>query len=272
MICRRALPVFIAALLLLAPAALAKEQKELVVFCAASLKGAFGEIGQIYENETGIDVVFNFDGSQLLRTQVENGAYADVFVSANEKQLNALMEEGLMNNGSTCVFARNRPAIIIPKENPAHIQGISDLARPGIKIVIGTRESPIGDYTRAIFSRLANDSAYGQEFIDKVMANVVSTETNVDFIVSKLELGEADAGIAYKSDATLDLAAKITPIEIPERYNIIAEYSVAILQQSGYQEEAEEFIRLVNSGQGAAALQEHGFETVESVDGLRAAA
>jgi molybdate transport system substrate-binding protein len=120
------------------------------------LTGAFGEIGEMYENETCIVVVFNFDGSQVLRTQVENGAYADIFVSANTKQLNALKNEGLMNNSTISVFTTNKPALIVPKDNPAQIQNISDLAKPGLKIVIGTKDVPIGDYTPDWM--LANDT------------------------------------------------------------------------------------------------------------------
>ena len=161
----------------------------------------------MYKNETNISVVFNFDGSQVLRTQIENGAYADIFVSANTKQMNLMKNEGFMNNSSITVFTKTKPVIIVPKDNPAKIQNISDLAKPGIKIVIGTKDVPIGDYTLQILAKLANDSAFGPEFRKKVMANVVSNETNVNYVTSKVALGEADAGIAYKSDITKDLSA-----------------------------------------------------------------
>ncbi len=87
-------------------------------------------MGQMYENETGIHVAFNFDGSQALRTQLENGAYADVFASANMKQMNAVKNEGLMNNSSIVIFTRNKLSIIVPKDNPAKIVNLSDLAKP----------------------------------------------------------------------------------------------------------------------------------------------
>ena len=122
-----------AVLVLATSAGFAQEPKELTVFTAASLTGAFGEIGRMYENETGIKVVFNFDGSQALRTQIENGAYADVFASANNKQMNALRNIGLMNNSSISLFAKNKLALIVPKENPAGISNLSDLAKPGTK-------------------------------------------------------------------------------------------------------------------------------------------
>lgn len=258
---KRILAVF-AALVLAASAGFAEEPKELTVFCAASLTGAFGEIGQMYENETNIGVIFNFDGSQVLRTQVENGAYADIFVSANKRQLSGLKDDGFMNNSTISVFTTNKPALIVPKDNPAQIQNISDLAKPGLKIVIGTKDVPIGDYTLQILDKLANDTAYGPKFKENVMANVVSNETNVNYIVSKIALGEADAGIAYKSDVTAGMAAKITKIEIPDEYNVIAEYPMGILKSSKYPAEAEAFVNLVKSDEGRAVLEKYGFDPV----------
>ncbi|MGD0953919.1 MAG: molybdate ABC transporter substrate-binding protein [Methanotrichaceae archaeon] len=261
---KRIFAVVIAVLVLATSACYAQESKEITAFTAASLTGAFTEIGQMYKNETNISVVFNFDGSQVLRTQIENGAYADIFVSANTKQMNLMKNEGFMNNSSITVFTRTKPVIIVPKDNPAKIQNISDLAKPGLKIVIGTKDVPIGDYTLQILAKLANDSAFGPGFTKKVMANVVSNETNVNYITSKVALGEADAGFAYKSDITKDLASKITKIEIPDKYNVIAEYPMGILKQSKYPAQAQEFINLVKSDKGMAVLEKYGFEPVIS--------
>ena len=130
MIAKNTIVCLLAALVLATSAGFAQEPKELTVFTAASLTGAFGEIGKLYENETGIKVVFNFDGSQALRTQMENGAYADVFVSANNKQMNALKNIGMMNNSSVSIFDQNKLALIVPRENPAGIANLSDLAKP----------------------------------------------------------------------------------------------------------------------------------------------
>lgn len=256
--------MLIAALVLATSACHAQESKELTVFTAASLTGAFTEIGQMYKNETDINVVFNFDGSQVLRTQVENGAYADIFVSANTKQMNLMKNEGFMNNSSITVFTRNKPVIIVPKDNPAKIQNISDLAKPGIKIVIGTKDVPIGDYTLQILAKLANDSAFGPGFTKKVMANVVSNETNVNYVTSKVALGEADAGVAYVSDITKNLSSRITKIEIPDKYNVIATYPMGILKQSKYTAQAQGFMDLVQSDKGIAVLEKYGFEPVIS--------
>ncbi|MGA9098972.1 MAG: molybdate ABC transporter substrate-binding protein, partial [Methanotrichaceae archaeon] len=119
MVYKRVLTMVLVAIYLATSVGFSEEPKELTIFTASSLTGAFGEIGQMYRGETNINAVFNFDGSQVLRTQIENGAYADVFVSANTKQMNALKAEGLMNNSSISIFTRNKLALIIPQDNPA---------------------------------------------------------------------------------------------------------------------------------------------------------
>jgi molybdate transport system substrate-binding protein len=254
----------LAALVLASSAGCAEDPKELTVFTAASLTGAFGEIGQMYESETGLSVAFNFDGSQALRTQLENGAYADVFASANKKQMNAVKNGGLMNNSSVVIFTKNKLSLIIPKDNPAKIGNLSDLTRPGIKIVMGTKDVPVGDYALQIISKLGNDSAYGPDYKTKVLANVISQETNVNYVVTKVALGEADVGFAYVSDITENLTSKVDKIDIPNEYNIIAEYPIGILLESKYPAEGQEFINLVMSDEGKTVLEKYGFAPVES--------
>ena len=260
---------FFAALVLSMSAGFAQSPDELIVFTAASLTGAFGEIGEIYENETGIHVAFNFDGSQALRTQLENGAYADLFASANIKQMNALRESGLVNNSSVAIFTRNKLSLIVPKDNPANIRNLTDLARPGIKIVMGTKDVPVGDYALQIIARLGNDSAYGPDYETEVMANVISQETSVSYVVTKVALGEADAGFAYVSDVTQDMISKIDNIVIPDEYNIIAEYPMGILLESKYPAESQVFMDLVMSDEGRAVLEKYGFAPVESEPEVR---
>jgi len=262
---KRIFAAVLAALVLAMSAGFAEEPKELFVFTAASLTGAFTEIGQIFEKEANISVAFNFDGSQALRTQIENGAYADVFASANTKHMNALKKGGLMNNSSISVFTKNKLSVIIPKDNPAKISNLSDLAKPGVKIVIGTKDVPVGDYAMQIINKLGNDSAYGPDYRTKVLANIISQETNVNYVVTKVALGEADAGFAYVSDVTEDLAAKVDKINIPDEYNVIAEYPMGLLKESKYPAEAEEFMNLVTSEEGKAILEKYGFAPTESV-------
>ena len=249
----------IAAVILGASALAGAADDELTVFTAASLTGAFSEIGQLYENETGMSVAFNFDGSQALRTQIENGAYADLFASANKKHMNALRDGGLINNSSMVVFTRNRISLIIPRDNPAKISNLSDLARPGLKIVMGTKDVPVGDYALQIIDKLGNDSAYGPDYKAAVLANVISQETNVNYVVTKVALGEADVGFAYVSDITEDMAEKVDKIDIPDGFNVIAEYPIAVMQESEHPAQSQDFVNLVTSDRGKAILERYGF-------------
>jgi molybdate transport system substrate-binding protein len=264
MIKKQILLALIAVLVLVSSAGLAEKPKEITVFTAASLTGVFGEIGQMHKNKTSISVVFNFDGSQALRTQIDNGAYADVFASANKKQMNSLKNDGLMNNSSIVIFTRNKLSLIVPKGNPAKIGNLSDLAKPGLKIVMGTKDVPVGDYALQIISNLGNNSSYGPDYKKKVLANVISQETNVNYVVTKVALGEADVGFAYVSDIAEDLTSKVDKIDIPDEYNIIAEYPMGILLESKYPTESQEFMNLVISDEGKAVLEKYGFAPVES--------
>ena len=259
--------LLLAALLCAAPACLGVQTDEsaadeLVVFAAASLTGAFGEIGGIYENDTDMSVAFNFDGSQSLRTQIENGAYADVVAFASNKHMNALKGAGLMNNSSVSVFTKNKLALIIPRDNPAGINNLSDLARPGVKIVLGTKDVPVGDYALQIIDKLANDSAYGPDFKEKVMANIISQETTVSFVVTKVALREADVGFAYVSDVTEDLASKVDQVEIPDQFNVIADYPMGLSAECRNPARGQEFMDLLKSEEGGAILEKYGFDPV----------
>ena len=234
--------------------------KQLTVFAAASLTDAFTEIGQSYHAQhPDINVSFNFDGSQILRTQIEQGAYADVFASANMRHMNALRDEGLMNNSSVTVFAKNKLAIIVPKANHAHVSNVSDLARPEIKLVIGTKDTPCGEYTLQMLSKTANDTAYGPEYKNRVLANVVSQEPNVDGIVTKVVLGEADAGIVTISDVSSQYKDKVEKVMIPDTFNIVAQYPIGVISGSKNAQQAQNFVDLVNSPAGQAVLQKYRF-------------
>jgi molybdate transport system substrate-binding protein len=244
--------------------ACAEEPTELTVFCGAGLTGAFSEIGQIYKNTSGIDVAFNFDGVPALRAQIEQGAYADVLVSASLKHMNALKAEGYTDNNTVRIFTENKVAIIVPTDNPANITGLADLARQDIKILIGTKELPVGEYARQVLDNLANDSEYGPEYKERVMANIVSEETTVNRIVSKVALGEVDAGFAFISDVSPSMMGKVTKIFIPDRYNVKGDFPISVLKQSKYPQESQDFIDLVMSSKGQAILKKYGFIPVAS--------
>lgn len=253
------------------PSACSEEPKELAIFCGAGLAGAFNEIGQLYENASNIGVAFNFDGLPSLRAQIENGAYADVLVSSNLKHMDALKAEGLINNSTVKIFARNKVAVVVPKDNPANIVNLTDLARPGIMILMGTKELPIGDYARQVLDKLANDSEYGPEYKEKVISNIVSEETTVNRIVSKVALGEVDAGFAFMSDVSPSMVGKVTKIPIPDKYNVVGDFPVGVLSQSNNSQEAQAFIDVIMSNEGQAILDKYGFIPVakDEADGSK---
>ena len=241
----------------------APEQTTLTVFTAASLTGAFTDIGKAYEAENGnvrIDLVF--DGSQALRTQVEQGANPDIFVSASTKHMQALQDGGFMDDGTVAPFLGNSMALIVPADNLANVTGLADLAEPGTKIVIGTKDVPFGDYTRQVLDKMAADPAYGPAYRDAVMENVISEETAVSSVVPKLTLGEADAAFVYKSDVSKDDLEKVTRIEVPAEYNVMATYPLGILAESLHKTEAESFIAFVRGPDGSAILTEYGFDPI----------
>ncbi|MGZ4852902.1 MAG: molybdate ABC transporter substrate-binding protein [Halobacteriota archaeon] len=241
------------------------QSSKLTVFAAASLTDAFNEVGRSYQaNHTDANITFNFDGSQILRTQIEQGATADVFASANLKQMNALKDEGLMNNSSITVFTKNKLALIVPAANPANITNLSDLARPGLKLVIGTKDVPCGDYAIQMLNKTANLTAFGVDFKNRTLANVVSQEPNVNGIVTKVALGEADAGIVYVSDVPTHYKDKVQTISVPDSVNVVAQYPIGILSGSTNAQQAESFIDFVTSSDGQAILQKYGFMVISA--------
>lgn len=235
----------------------------ITIFAAASLKDAFNETKARYEAQhKGVNIILNFDGSQALRAQIEQGAHADIFASASTSHMNALKDQGYMNNSTVTSFANNKLAIIVPKDNPAGIHNISDLAESGVKIVIGTKDVPVGDYTLQILGKISNNTTYGSDYYRKVMDNVVSQETTVNFVTSKVALGEADAGIVYVSDVPEEYKDKVSVITIPDEFNVIAVYPIGVLNGSGNPTMAEDFINYVKSPKGGQILSKYGFTPV----------
>lgn len=226
------------------------------VFAAASLTDAFTEIGNNFQTANpNVTVTFNFAGSQALRTQIEEGAPADVFASASGKEMETLVTGSFVAEGAAQIFLNNKLVVILPADNPAGIDTLEDLGTSGIKIVLAAEEVPVGNYARQSLD-LMNDS-YGADFKDKVLANVVSNEDNVKQVVAKVQLGEVDAGIVYTSDAVA--ASELQTIEFPTELNIIAKYPIAPLVESANADLAEAFIAYVLSDEGQAILQKWGF-------------
>lgn len=232
---------------------------DLTVFAAASLTDAFGEIGRAFEaTHPGTSVVFNLGGSQNLRTQLEQGAQADVFASANRKEMDAAAAAGLVAPGADRIFVSNQLVVVLPAGNPAGVHTLQDLARPGLKLVLADEAVPVGSYTREVFNRL--NANYGPSFRADVLANVVSNENNVKQVLAKVQLGEADAGIVYASDALA--ASELLTIDIPAQASVVAEYPIAALAGAPSPAQAAEFVDFVLSPEGQSILKKWGFTPV----------
>jgi molybdate transport system substrate-binding protein len=233
---------------------------KLTVFAAASLTGAFNETAQAFQdNNSGVTVVFNYAGSNALATQIKQGANADVFASADLKNMQTVQDASLMNNSSVKIFAQNKLAIIVPTANPANVTSLNDLANSGVKLVIANSSVPVGNYTLQMLSKASNNSSYGAGFNTSVLANVVSEETNVNDVVVKVALGQGDAGIVYVSDVPTAYKEKVTMITIPDSVNVIAQYPIGVVAGSQNAQMAQSWINYVTSPAGQAILQKYGF-------------
>ena len=241
------------------------EGKTLTVLAAASLTQAFEELGEQFKAaRPGVEISFNFAGSQQLAQQLANGAPADVFASANNRQMEAVVAAGRVGANSIQVFARNRLVVIYPTDNPAGIQQLGDLSKPGLKLVLAAKEVPVGQYSLEFLAKTAADPAFGSGYEQSVLNNVVSYEDNVRAVLTRVGLGEADAGIVYTSDVSGDAAQKVGTLEIPDALNVIAAYPIAPIQDSPNAALAQEFINLVLSEGGQALLAQHGFVPVQA--------
>jgi molybdate transport system substrate-binding protein len=232
---------------------------ELTVFAAASLTDTFNEMKiELEKANPNLKITYNFAASNALRTQLEQGAKADVFASADQMQMDNAAKSGLVEGQST-IFVRNHLAVIVPKNNPAKIEKLQDLAKSGVKFVTAQKEVPVGAYTVNALQKMSKEGAFGADFQTKVEANIVSREANVRQVVSKVELGEADAAIAYISDVTPKVAPAVITIDIPERFNTIANYPIAPLKSAANPTAAKAFIAYILSPAGQAILKKNNF-------------
>jgi molybdate transport system substrate-binding protein len=233
------------------------DNSELIVFAAASLSDAFEEVGRRFEAaHPGTHVAFNFAGSHALRTQIREGASADVFASADSAEMEEVIASGQAAPGSSRVFAHNSLIVVAPVEGPVRIETPEDLARPGVKLVLAAEEVPAGKYARQVLSNL--NQLYGPRFAADVLGNVVSNEDSVRQVLAKVQLGEADAGIVYVSDAAVAGDA-VRSIDIDASHNVVATYPVTVLNRAAEGGLAEEFVAFLLSPDGQAVLSSFGF-------------
>jgi molybdate transport system substrate-binding protein len=211
----------------------------LTVFAAASLTNVFPQMASHDR--------YSFGGSNMLATQIQQGAPADVFASANTKLPQQLYDQGLVEK--PVVFTRNELILIVPKSNPAGIHSVYDLRKPGVKLVIGAAGVPVGDYTRVVLHNLGADD---------VLGNVVSQETDVREVLAKVALGEADAGFVYLTDART-VRGQVATIGIRWSAQPIVEYAAAVVKSSGHLSAARAFVRSLLGKAAQARLRAAGF-------------
>ena len=216
------------------------------VFAAASLTDAFNALGSSFHAANpGVTVRFNFGGSPTLVTQIENGAQADVFASADTTNMDKLRTDGFTAS-TPIVFAHNKLEIVVAAGNPKGIRGLADLARPGLIYISAGPTVPAGKYAAQILAKAG------------VTVTPKSLETDVKSVVGKIELGEADAGIVYTTDVKA-AGTKVSGVEIPSADNVIATYPIATVKGSANAAAAAAFIAFVTSSQGQAKLEGYGF-------------
>jgi molybdate transport system substrate-binding protein len=216
---------------------------EIKVFAAASLTAAFTELGRQYTAANGgTKVTFNFAGSQALATQIRQGAPADVFASADLTNMDKVKDL----TGTPQSFASNLLQIVVEKGNPRGVGGLDDLASSDLKVVLAAPEVPAGKYAAEVLARAGVD------------VTPVSQEDNVKAVVTKVSLGEADAGIVYVTDVTAG-GDQVEGVAIPEDQNVLATYPIATVEASTAKDRAQAFMDLVLSAEGERVLKTYGF-------------
>ncbi|MGW4455555.1 molybdate ABC transporter substrate-binding protein [Streptomyces albidoflavus] len=221
-----------------------KKNTQLTVLAAASLTDVFEQAGKAYEKEhPGVTVDFSFAGSQELAAQVKQGAPADALVTADTKTMDGLAGE----TGEPSVIAKNRLVIAVEEGNPKKVGSLKDLTDEQLKVVLAAEEVPVG--------------RYGQQILDaqKLTVKPVSQEVSVRAVLSKVELGEADAGLVYKTDAET-VPDKVDAVDIPDAQNAVASYPAATLKGSEHAEEADAFVKWLSSEKAQELLRKAGFQ------------
>jgi molybdate transport system substrate-binding protein len=240
------------------PAAQVPVSGEIVVFAASSLTDVFQDMATAFQQANpNAKLSFNFGASGHLATQLGQGANADVFASADTTQMDNAKKSGAVT-GQAKVFASNRLVLITPKDNPAKIAAVKDLANDGVKFVTAQPSVPIGTYTAQMLDKANADPSYGSDFKSNVQANTVSQEDNVRQVVSKVQLGEADAAIVYSTDATPQVRDQLNIIQVPDPLQTLATYPIAVAKGSN-SSGGEAFASYVLGPDGQATLKKWGF-------------
>jgi molybdate transport system substrate-binding protein len=232
-----------------------------VAYTAASLKGVSPKLAEGFAKMyPGHTVVFNLDGTQALKTQVQNGAYADVFISASNSYTNDLRKGGYFNDATVRTLTTNYVIVILPANNPGKIQSIADLSKPGLKIARAAKTVPVGTATDAVLVNLAK-STYGSDWNTSLYTNTVTYETSEPAVATKVALGEVDAGFVYESTAIAAKPGTCISIAIPNKDNYLQTYTIGVLKGSNSKGAATDFENFMISDAGQQILTEYGFRS-----------
>ncbi len=233
------------------------QSPEIIIFAASSLTDSFSALAEQFEQEYNVQITLNFAGSSTLAAQLLQGAPVDVFASANPQQMQSIIDDNLIDENAVTIFAENELIIIVPSDNPANIESAQDLATDNVKLVLAAPSVPIREYSNQLLESLI--PIYGNGYVDDVFDNLVSEESNVRQIAARVTLGEADAGIVYRTDVTPDIAEDVLVINVPKGTSPRANYLIAPLSESENLETARLFIEFVLSESGQSILSEWGF-------------
>lgn len=240
----------------------------LIVFAAASLTDAFAALGEAFRAQhRGHEVLFNFAGSQQLAQQIAGGAPGHVFASANLVQMEQVIASGRVAATTVQPFAANRLVVIFPQSNPGEIGSLQDLAQEGLRLVLAAEEVPVGRYTLQFLEK-ASASGLGADYGTRVLGNVVSYELNVRAVLTKVALGEADAGIVYESDLVGKADAALGKLEIPDALNVEARYFIAPIEGNDATTTGAAFIDFVLSAEGQDILRQYGLGPATAPNGV----
>jgi molybdate transport system substrate-binding protein len=236
-----------------------KPARTLTVFAAASLNESFADLGRAFESRhTGLAVRFQFAGSPTLVAQLVNGAGADVLATADVANMNRAGAAGLLA-GPPQPFARNRLVAIVTRTRVTPLKSLADFGRPGAKVVLAADAVPAGRYARAALLALDEQTGFGPGFAARVLRNVVSNEEDVRGVLAKVALGEADAGIVYRTDMTAAAARHVRALPWPRDVDVDVRYPIAALAGAADSTLAQAFVAFVRSAEGQRILAVHGF-------------
>lgn len=233
-------------------------EKRIMVFAAASLTESFNEIGKKFEEDKKIEVVLNFEGSQALVQSINQGSLADIFASANTSYMDELKKNNKIEDST--VFAENKLVICVSKTSKKSVNNFKDLSKDGLKLVIGDKTVPVGSYFYKVLDEQKQKNLIDEYIYNVIKSNIKSNELNVKDVLAKVVLGEADAGVVYKTDINEANKDKVDIVETSEFNNLKIKYPIAKLKASKNKEEAEEFITYITEGKGKDILKKHGFD------------